>query len=416
VRLRAETQLRIRPEQLGQARHRLNAGHSETEIPVMKTATTLVPKPYVWSEPPLGDAKSAPPPFYTDPRVFKAEVEHIHLKNWFFAGRVEEVANPGDYKALATVGGPALLVRDHNGVLRAFANVCRHRASILLQGCGRTNTIVCPYHAWNYRLDGALAGAPGMREVPKFEKPPHGLIPIRMEIWEGSIFLNYDDQAPDLLTHLGNLPELIGSHRLGDMVKTWHIDIETKCNWKLLLENAMETYHTGAVHAATVGAQRSVSFPTQGEWHVIQVQSNRSIAVLEQEPPFPIIGGLSEQSRKGAYFTLIEPTLQFACAQDCMWWLAVRPVAVDHSILSLGGCFPRAYTELPDFEERAEPYYKRWEAVAVEDVGILEKQQIGLSSCLARPGPLSWRDDMVLAMNRWVMARLPAPIVDGLRD
>jgi phenylpropionate dioxygenase-like ring-hydroxylating dioxygenase large terminal subunit len=377
----------------------------------MTVHTTLVPSDYVWSEPPLGEAKSAPSGFYLDPLVFKAEVEHIHLKTWFFAGRVEELANPGDYKTLDSVGGPVLLVRDEHGALKAFANVCRHRASMLLEGCGRTTGLVCPYHGWVYGLDGALIGAPGMREVPKFEKPPHGLVGIRLQVWEGAIFLNYDEDAPDLVTHLGNLPELLGSHRFGDMVKTWQVELDVRCNWKLLLENAMETFHTGIVHAATVGAQRSVSFPTRGEWLAIQVLSDQSIAVLGGEPPFPPIEGLSEQSRKGTYFTLIHPTTQFACAQDCIWWLSVRPVAVDHSVLSVGGCFPRAVTEKPDFATLAEPYYRRWEAVAREDVDILEKQQRGLASVLAKPGPLSWRDDMVLAMNRWVMARLPDGVV-----
>jgi len=380
-----------------------------------QSARPLVPEPYVWSEPPLGDAVSMPARFYTDPEVFRAEVEHIHLKTWFFVGRVEEVAKPGDYRAIDTVGGPVLLVRDEAGVLRAFANVCRHRSSILLEGCGRVKNIICPYHAWNYRLDGALAGAPGMREVPRFEKPPNGLVPIRMETWDGAIFLNYDDAAPDLATHLGNLPELLGSHRFGEMACTWRYEIETRCNWKLLLENAMETYHTGIVHAATVGAQRSLSFPTTENWHCIQVQASSSIAVLgDAPPPFPPIEGLSEQSKKGTYFTLIEPTTQFACAQDAIWWLAVRPIAVDRSVLSVGGCFPKAYTELADFETRAAPYYARWEAVALEDVGILERQQIGLSSRLSRPGPLSWRDDMVLAMNRWVLSRLPADLAEEL--
>ncbi|MBS0560206.1 MAG: aromatic ring-hydroxylating dioxygenase subunit alpha [Proteobacteria bacterium] len=374
----------------------------------------LTPAPYVWTAPPLGEATSAHPRFYTDPEVFKAEIAHIHLKHWFFAGRVEEVANPGDFKALETVGGPAALVRGQDGVLRAFANICRHRNSILLEGKGCAHSIVCPYHGWSYELDGTLAGAPGMREVPEFEKPPHGLLPIRMETWDGAIFLNFDDAAPPLSEHLGDLPELLGSHRFGDMRVTWQIEIETRCNWKLLLENAMESYHTGIVHAATVGAQKSMSFPTRGEWHCIQVQAGSSIAVLDGDPPFPPIAGLSEQSRKGTYFTLIEPTTQFACAQDTIWWLAVRPVAVDRSVLSVGGCFPRPYTELPDFEERAAPYYQRWEAVALEDVGILEKQQRALGSVMARPGPLSWRDDMVLAINRWVLSRLPAEVAATL--
>lgn len=380
----------------------------------MITQTSLQPEPYIWSEPPLGDAMSAPPAFYTDPAVFEAEMEHIHRKTWFFAGRVESIRAPGKFKAIETIGGPVLLVTDEAGVLRAFANVCRHRSSILMQGSGQASRINCPYHAWSYGLDGVLRGAPGMRDVPKFEKPPHGLLPVRMEIWEGSIFLNFSDEAPDLATHLGNYPDLIGSHRFGDMVCTYEIEIETRCNWKLLLENAMETYHTGIVHAATIGSQQSVSFPTKGEWHAIQVQSTRSIGVLGQEPPFPPIANLSDQAAKGAFFTVIEPTTQFACAQDCMWWLAVRPVAVDRSILSVGGCFPKAYIEFPDFESRAAPYYARWKAVALEDVDILEKQQCGLSSYLARPGPLSWRDDMVLAMNRWIMGRLPADLIEGL--
>ena len=232
---------------------------------------TLIPAPYVWTAPPLGEATSAPPALYTDPAVFKAEIEHIHLKTWFFAGRVEELAKPGDYKAIETVGGPAILLRDRDGTLRAFANVCRHRNSILLEGCGTVGSIACPYHGWTYELDGTLVGAPGMREVPRFEKPPHGLLSIRLAEWDGAIFLNYDHAAPDLATHLGNLPAVLGSHRFGEMVKTWEISIETACNWKLLCENAMESFHTALVHAKTVGAQQSVSFPTMGEWLCMQV-------------------------------------------------------------------------------------------------------------------------------------------------
>lgn len=380
----------------------------------MTERAVVLPVPYVWSAPPLGEAMSAPPAMYTDDAVFRTEVEYIHLKTWFFAGRTEELPNPGDYNTLETVGGPVVVVRDHDGALKAFANVCRHRGSILLAGRGCVSNITCPYHGWTYALDGTLVAAPGMREVPKFEKLPYGLRGLRLEVWEGAIFLNYDDNSPGLATYLGNLPDLLGSHRFSEMVKTWEIKIEAACNWKLLVENAMETFHTGVVHAATVGAQQSLSFQTIGEWLCIQVLASRSIAVLDGVPPFPPIADLSEQARKGTFFTLIHPTTQFACAQDCIWWLAVRPVAVDRSVLSLGGCFPGAYTKYPDFEARAAPYYARWEAVAREDVATLELQQRGLSSRLATPGPLSWRDDMVLAINRWVMARLPTGLVEGL--
>ncbi len=370
------------------------------------------PAPFLWSGIALGNATGLPARYYVSPEIFAAEREHILLRNWFFVARTEELSQPGDYRAIETVGGPVLLTRDETGALHAFANTCRHRGCLLLEGSGNRRSVVCPYHAWTYRLDGRLRAAPGMQAVPGFALEAHGLLPVRMSIWEGCIFLNFDDAAPDLAVHLGDYTELLGSHRFGDMICTWRDEIEVACNWKLLLENAMESYHTGFVHAATVGAQTSVTFPTRGEWHAIQVQSRTSIAMLETSgvPPFPPIAGLSAQARQGAFFTVIEPMTQFACAQDSMWWLAVRPVAVDRTVLSLGGCFPRETVALPDFAARAQAYYDRWRRVAEEDVGILEKQQRGLRSCKFRPGPLSSRDDVVHAMNDWIRARLPVDV------
>jgi choline monooxygenase len=367
------------------------------------------PAPFLWSGSALGSATGLPARCYVSPEIFALECEHILLRNWFFVARTEELSQPGDYRAIETVGGPVLLTHDETGTLHAFANTCRHRGCLLLEGSGNRRSVVCPYHAWTYRLDGRLRAAPGMQAVPGFALEAYGLLPLRTAIWEGCIFLNFDDAAPDLAAHLGDYPELLGSHRFGDMICTWRDEIEVACNWKLLLENAMESYHTGFVHAATVGAQTSVTFPTRGEWHAIQVQSRTSIATLEASavPPFPPIAGLSAQARQGAFFTVIEPMTQFACAQDSMWWLAVRPVTVDRTVLSLGGCFPRETVALPDFVARAQAYYHRWRRVADEDVGILEKQQRGLRSCKSRPGPLSSRDDVVHAMNDWIRARLP---------
>jgi hypothetical protein len=156
-----------------------------------------------------------------------------------------------------------------------------------------------------------------------------------------------------------------------------------------------------------VGAQQSRTLPTTGDWICIQVISGRSIATLPGEaPPFAAIEGLDEDARKGTYFTVIFPTCQFVMAQDCLWWLNVTPVAHNRSILEIGGCFPKAALDDPDFRAKAAPYERRWEAVGKEDVGILEKQQVALGSALYRPGPLSWRDDMVQAMGVWVLKHL----------
>ena len=379
----------------------------------MDEQTTLQPAPYVWTGPPLAAARSLPAECYRGEAFFRAEMAHIHRKTWFIVGRTDELPNPGDYRAIDTVGGPVLLVRDEAGVLRAHANFCRHRGSLLLTGGGNVRSISCPYHAWLYRLNGALAGAPAMAGTPGFDKRDHGLLPVRLETWDGFVFLNFDAAARSLRDDLGNLPELLGSHRMGELVCTWRFEIEARCNWKLLVENASETYHTGTVHAATVGAQKSVTFPARGEWMGMQVLSTGSIAVLGGQPALPQIEGLSAQARQGTFFVLLHPTTQFACAQDCVWWLTVRPLAADRTVLSIGGGFPQSVTLLPDFAEHARPYYDRWERVAREDMGILEHLQNACGSALYTPGPLSWRDDMVHSFNQWVLGRLGGAGMDG---
>jgi phenylpropionate dioxygenase-like ring-hydroxylating dioxygenase large terminal subunit len=357
---------------------------------------------------PLSRARSMPAGFYTDPAVFEAEKRHVLLKSWFFLCREDQLGNAGDFRSFDTIGGPLLVIRGRDGVLRAFANFCRHRGSILAEGTGNAHRLVCPYHGWSYLIDGTLYGCPDMKDAEGFDRKENGLVPVRMESWAGFVFATYNRDAPPLLEHLGDLTARMATHRLERMRCTWSVTLEPRCNWKLILENSMETYHTGVVHRDSVGAQQSRTLATQGDWTCIQVISGRSIATLPgTAPPFAPIEGLDEDARQGTYFTVIHPACQFAVAQDCLWWLNVLPLACDRSVLEIGGCFPEDVLADPEFEAKAKPYYDRWELVGREDVGILEKQQKALASVLYRPGPLSWRDDTVQAVGKWVLERLP---------
>ncbi len=357
---------------------------------------------------PVNEASGMPAGFYTSPEFFRLEVDHILRRRWIFTCRDEMLAGRGDFRTFDTVGGPVVLVRGDDGRLRAFADFCRHRGSILVEGEGSARRFTCPYHAWSYALDGSLTACPDMGRAVGFDRAAHGLIPVRLETWNGFVFVNFDDDAADLLTDLGDLPERMASHRLAEMRCTWRISLRNECNWKLILENAMETYHTGILHRDTVGRQESRTLATTGAWRCIQVISGRSIATLpDTPPPFPTIAGLDDDARQGTYFTVLHPACQFAVAQDCMWWLNVTPIAHDRSMLEVGGCFPADVVDSPGFADKAAPYYERWELVAREDVAILERQQRALASIKFRPGRLSWRDDEVQALGRWVLDQLP---------
>ena len=374
----------------------------------MPQDTTLLPPAEIANAAaPLATARSMPAGFYTSPEFFERERREILLKSWFFAGREDELPNPGDFRAFDTIGGPALLIRSQDGDLKAFANFCRHRGSILLEGSGNCKRIVCPYHAWSYLADGTLYGCPDMEDAEGFDRVENGLVPIRMETWGGFVFLTYNNNAQPLLAHLGDLPARMESHRPDELRCTWKIELDCACNWKLLLENAMETYHTGTVHRDSVGAQTSRTIPTLGEWLCIQVLSTRSIGTLmEDAPTLPAIERLDDDARVGTYFTVVHPACQLVFAQDCMWWLNVTPREHDRSTLEIGGCFPESITSSPEFDALAAPYYERWEVVGREDVSILEKQQRALSSVYFRPGPLSGRDDQVQALGLWVLDQL----------
>jgi choline monooxygenase len=359
---------------------------------------------------PLRTAMSMPAEIYTSPAIFAAERDRIFLRHWFFLCREDQLPNIGDYRAFDTQGGPIFLVRGQDGLIRCFANYCRHRGSLLVKGSGNCGArLMCPYHAWSYFSDGRLYGCPDMQDAEGFDRLENGLVALRCDTWAGFVFASFAPDGPGLMDQLGDLPARFASHRLEKMRCTWTTEIVAECNWKLVLENAMETYHTGTVHRDSIGAQTQRAIPTRGDWLCIQVLSRTSIGSLDRStPPFDQIEGLDDAARAGTYFTILHPLTQFAVAQDCMWWLNVRPLTESRSVIEIGGCFPETIATLPDFPERSRAYEDRWKRVAMEDVGVLEDQQRALGSALFRPGPLSGRDDMVHAAGRWNIEKLLA--------
>ncbi|MGA8763548.1 MAG: Rieske (2Fe-2S) protein, partial [Candidatus Sulfotelmatobacter sp.] len=155
----------------------------------------------------LSRAWTLPAELYFDAAVFAAEKETIFSRTWQVVGHRNQVANAGDYFTTELVGEPLLIVRDADGKLRGFYNVCRHRAGPPAEGCGSRKLFRCGYHGWTYGLDGALISATEIDGVEGFRSEDFSLVPVRTEEWFNLIFVNLNSDAPPLRETLGELPK-----------------------------------------------------------------------------------------------------------------------------------------------------------------------------------------------------------------
>jgi len=190
---------------------------------------------------------SLPGAFYSDERIYRAEIERIWRKGWLFAGHSCEVPNPGDYFTLNVDGDSLIVVRGDEGEINALWNVCRHRGTELCdEGAGRFGRIVCPYHQWTYGRDGALLSCRGMQE--ELDKSRLGLMSAHVRVTAGLVFVSLAQEPPSfeeadkLICAVGQSQGL----ERAKVAKT--VDYEVAANWKLVWENNRECYHCNVNH------------------------------------------------------------------------------------------------------------------------------------------------------------------------
>jgi len=353
---------------------------------------------------PLLEASTLPNWCYTSDEFYQREVKQLFLRMWNFAGREDEIPEPGDYLVFDICNESVILIRGKDQVIRAFANTCRHRGAQLLHGSGNCRSIVCPYHSWVYGLDGKLERMRGMEDTLEFDPAEYGLILLKIDTWAGFIFISFSEECGELNEFLGDLPEQFASYKFSDVVCVRRKEYIVNCNWKLYLENAMEDYHTPTVHMGSIGGQDTVPIQTTGEWDAIHMESESSVAVLpEDESTLPHIEVLRDLPANGTFFTAIYPSTFFATTQDCMWWLQSLPQGPQKTKVIQGSCFPKTTVARDDFKREVNKYYDRWDKSIPEDNAIVEQQQLGLNSVVSRPGRLSSREPIVHSIANWVL-------------
>ncbi len=205
---------------------------------------------------------SLPQRFYTDPDIYELEIQKIVNRSWIFAGHVSQLAEAGDFRVLNVGRESAIVVRGKDGALRAFANVCRHRGSLVcLESQGRVANFTCPYHGWMYDTQGKLVAARDMRE--NFDKSKHSLKSVSVAEVHGLIFVCLDENPPSLDKVIRDLKEPLEVFDIPGLKVIAQKNYPIPANWKLSIENYQECYHCATAH------------PEYAQMHTLMLDENK---------------------------------------------------------------------------------------------------------------------------------------------
>lgn len=340
---------------------------------------------------PLAKASHAPGEIYASPEILRREAEVYFMRDWLYAGRVEELAEPGDYMTMRVIGEPILIARDKAGALHACYNMCVHRGVEVAYGSGNTRSFKCPYHGWVYDLDGRLTGAAYMKESDGFDLKGCRMRPLLLDVWRGNIFVNFDLKAPPLAEAVQEFEKdfaFLGweNCRLGNRVV---LDLE--CNWKFVHENLMDFYHVGVLHAKTFGAK----FAWTDENVRLKPDGGLSI-FYDAGPPTPgaepLLGKmpwLEDRPYSFACTGYMAPNLTFFGRIDCIRPMVAWPISESRTQVIIYHLFPESFFERPDFEEKLKVYRDYQITVLEEDRTMIESMQKAMRSPAYRPGRMS---------------------------
>lgn len=194
---------------------------------------------------------SLPGWLYTDPEFYALEMERVIRPSWQIVCHVNDLAASGDWRSIDYIGESVIVIRGDNHEIRAFANVCRHRAMRLVEGDkGCAKKLICPYHAWAYELDGRLSGVPMRRDYPTLKLEENGLATVECEVWEGFVFVRLaDDGGPSVAAMMAPYMHEIAPYRFADMQTISDVRLRPRAvNWKNVGDNYSDNLHIPVAH------------------------------------------------------------------------------------------------------------------------------------------------------------------------
>ena len=368
--------------------------YRQTRLPV-ELASTLIP-----------DA-------YTSPEFFALEQERVFTTGWVAVGFASDVDRPGACVVVDVAGRSVIVTRNRHGRLRGFHNVCRHRATKLLDGdareVGHRGRIRCPYHNWTYDTDGTCLGTPLFEgsDVPAgqeavfdtsvargFDRADYGLLEVAVDQWGFLLFVNLDADPAPLATQLGDLPQRFADYRLDGWVPQRRRTYEVAANYKLVGENFMEYYHLPWVHPELNQVSK---FSDHYRWQgpgmytgmcTTPVSRNTDAGGWDGLAP---LSSLRDADADSGRFVWLFPSCALVVLPNHAFVLLNRPVAADRTVETAVLLAHPESLDDPAAEAALDQLETFWDLVNRQDVEIVERVQAGLANPAYRGGRMCFR-------------------------
>ena len=360
------------------------------------------------------NSDTLPAEIYTSEEFLDFERRALVDHEWLCVGLASEIPRPGDWFTKTVNGEPVIVVRGKDGEIRALSAVCQHRAMQVCEGAGNDTKFTCPYHHWSYGLDGRLLGAPAMERTRDFDKSDWGLPRLRLEIWNGFVFVNFDEEAKQLAPTLSRYAPYLEHYDLENSICPGTFTLEgLSWNWKVMFENFNDGYHANRLHKYVQDFCPSDKSAFPVPWDDASNVIFREAGYVHIDAGFnpthkallPVYPQLTEEERWRSTFALIPPTLCVGTAPDQAFFFIVRPITAGTIDIEVGYLFHPTAVDHPLFDQLLEASDAGVQVFIRQDQDATTKVQAGLSSRFAPRGRYSWQEESHVQFNRWLFGR-----------
>ncbi|MDQ4087657.1 MAG: aromatic ring-hydroxylating dioxygenase subunit alpha [Pseudomonadota bacterium] len=344
---------------------------------------SLAPVPHV----DLHQDLSLPGWIYHDPEFFEVEMRRVIRPSWQIVCHASEIAEPGEWRSLELLGESVIVIRGGDGEARAFANVCRHRGSRLVDGTGGcAKRLTCPYHGWTYAADGRLIGLPRKSDYAGLDPSDWSLIPVELEEWHGFLFVRLEGGGASVADMMGPYEAEIAPYRLGEVRALGRITLRPRdVNWKNVADNYSDGLHIAVAHPGLTrlfGGNYGIEAGEHADrmWGDLVERPSRNLSERAYQQLLP-----EEAGSRWLYFKLW-PNVAFDLYPDQVDFMHFVPVSPTETMIrEISYALPDARREM-----RAARYLN-WRInrrVNEEDTALIRRVQQGMGSSLYTPGPL----------------------------